>query len=763
MTPYHRAALAYLEAGWTDVLPLPMGQKSPPPGGFTGNAAPHPSRADIQAWLDDPASGNVAIRMPSGVIGLDVDHGYPDPRGRVKNGDGQLAELKHQLGPLPLTWVSGARAYPSGIRWFRVPPGLTWPSKAAQDIEILCRAYRYAVVPPSVHPGGNGYRWFSEESMLSSDWLPPHIDDLVHLPTAWVEHLSTTHERALPDAGQQASWWARNSRGDEDPCQQVADALASHSERLAAGEGRHGVALSATARLAHLHAEGHVGAVSAWKRFGQEWFAAVVPERGEPAARREWDRLLAGAVALAQADHPSAPEGDPCEWHAALLAAARQPVSTPPAPTTPTAPPTPPPPPWVDEQTWAAQLEQVAPVAQPAQPEQLVQPALPPAADAAYEQLLATELLRERARREARRLVDRMELAAIDSTSLMSEILTSAQLDEVAELAPLVDGWLWQDTVARMVGRSRSFKSFVAVDIACRVASGLEWFGHPVNARPVLYLAAEGGGGIRKRVRAWEGHHGLPPLEHLHVLPRAVQVLDAEWAALVRACADLSAGLVVLDTQARITVGAEENSATDMGQLVEQAERLREATGACVLLIHHTGHEGGRARGSTAVYAALQTELMVERDGDADYVSVKATKQKDDEELGPYRFHLVESGESLVLVNISGDDADMLASPLLRVGEAVSDLELSAGQKMDKVALVLNSLSRADGVTKAELRRAVDEQFRVAGIQQMSTATFYRVCDDMQVAGWVQAGATPTRLRLSAAGRVALGLEGVSP
>jgi hypothetical protein len=69
--------------------------------------------------------------------------------------------------------------------------------------------------------------------------------------------------------------------------------------------------------------------------------------------------------------------------------------------------------------------------------------------------------------------------------------------------------------------------------------------------------------------------------------------------------------MIVVDTQARVTVGMEENSAKEMGVFVKAISRLKEATKACVMVVHHTGKEGGSARGSSALFGAMDSEITV--------------------------------------------------------------------------------------------------------------------------------------------------------
>jgi hypothetical protein len=199
---------------------------------------------------------------------------------------------------------------------------------------------------------------------------------------------------------------------------------------------------------------------------------------------------------------------------------------------------------------------------------------------------------------------------------LRSLLMTTAQLREMPPPEPLVEGVLMRTTLVQLWGKSNSGKSFVALAWACSVATGTPWGDHAVEQVPVLYVLAEGVSGMAERVSAWERHHGVDvPDGALVWLPEPVPLTDDGWAdALVTVATDVGAGLVVVDTQARATVGAEENSANEMGAVVERVERLRRTTGATVVLVHHANATGDRERGSTVVRAAIETSLHLAND-----------------------------------------------------------------------------------------------------------------------------------------------------
>lgn len=280
--------------------------------------------------------------------------------------------------------------------------------------------------------------------------------------------------------------------------------------------------------------------------------------------------------------------------------------------------------------------------------------------------------------------------------SMEAELLDSAALDHIEPLEPVIADVLYKDTLARVYGASGTFKSFMTLDFAGCIGTGVPWAGQEVTQGSVIYLVAEGMRGIRKRVRAWEQHHKLK-MTGVSFLPRPVQALDPEWRVLVELCARRRPALVVIDTQARVTVGIEENSNTEMGKVVDRMEQLRGASEACVLLVHHTGHDGDRGRGATAVKGALQTELGVERKGSTlldTTVTLKTGKQKDDEELSDVVFGLHQvalEGEykddgypvtSVVLVPL-----DPVAQPQARTGQRGRVEEIAAALDKEKVPL----------------------------------------------------------------------------
>ncbi len=287
-----------------------------------------------------------------------------------------------------------------------------------------------------------------------------------------------------------------------------------------------------------------------------------------------------------------------------------------------------------DAEHWAGKVRAAADLRADADlGRRIVQYATAPDAEPGHAVTFIDDYLKRQQERAAGRSGDPVD-------ALLAELLDTNALDNIPTLEPLVGDLLHLDTLARIIGPSGHMKSFVVIDIAGHVATGKKWHGQYVRQGTVVYLVAEGMAGIRQRVRAWEKHHGMR-MDNALFLPRPVQTRGPEWDVWIEAMRRLEPALIVIDTQARVSVGVEENSNTELGIVVERLDDLRRATGACVLPIHHTGHVGEHGRGASAAKGALQSEMHVSKKGDNAsniVITMKVGKQKDNAEGADLQF-----------------------------------------------------------------------------------------------------------------------------
>ena len=231
---------------------------------------------------------------------------------------------------------------------------------------------------------------------------------------------------------------------------------------------------------------------------------------------------------------------------------------------------------------------------------------------------------------------------------LRARLLNVDGLRTIPPPEPLVEGWLFANSLTWLAGKPGHAKTFVAVDLAACVASGRPWHGHDTTRGPVLYVIAEGASGLGQRVEAWALHTGTRVSELLF-LPVPVNLADPlDVSATSALLQDLRPVLVVIDTQARVTIGLEENSSRDMGRFVEVLERLRRESGACLLVVHHEPRNGENLRGSTALEGAATTILRAVKDGQI--VTVSNTKQKDAEQATNLPLALKDFAGSCILL-----------------------------------------------------------------------------------------------------------------
>lgn len=285
--------------------------------------------------------------------------------------------------------------------------------------------------------------------------------------------------------------------------------------------------------------------------------------------------------------------------------------------------------------------------------------------------------------------------------ALSDEVLSGNAIKALPPPSPLISGVLDLDTTAVLYGPSGKGKSFVALDWACCVATGIPWHGHTVIPLDVLYVLGEGLSGTADRYNSWQHIHTVTDVPNLHWAPRAPNILDLKGRTELLECVErFSPGFVILDTLARHIPGGDENDFATMSVLVQTMDMIRRETSACVLAVHHTGKDDTRgARGHSSLKGAMDTEILC-----TDGPILTATKQKNHPDG-----HIIETFELKTVL-----DSMVLIPKKLRGGandeKAIRALGECGGEATYNEWLeAAVALGMASGSFHATARRTIDK------------------------------------------------------
>lgn len=658
------AALEYVARGWA-VIPVYGGSKRPIEGNWPNRLAR--TAEDVQqfwAWYPSANIG-IATGASSGLWVLDVD---PD-----NGGDIALAQLIAQHGELPVTFT--VKTGGGGLHYYFAMPDFeprNQQNGGSLPDGLDVRGWHGQVVaPPSV----------SEKGAYS---LLCGVPELAPAP-GWL--LELIRPRAIPerpDPSPMVGELGGGSPGERGPAY-AARAVQQLVESFAAMTvgGRNAAAFRTAARLLELANAPWSGIPADRARALFDWACTqngldVDSPAGQP--ERAWRQAERRVGAQGAELPPSTMYGAAVDFSGWPQAA--QDFSAP-ATVTVTA-----------EGAPALQLPDAGAWMGPSAP-------APPTMIDQVELAIRQRLASLQIDREARR---RLLGGTVRNWGQLG--MDDAAIEDLGDLVPVVADWLWLDTLARIFGPSGHGKSFVVLDVALCVAHGMAWHGLSVAGGAVSYVAGEGVRGLKRRRRAWLTQHGLTAVDDgFKLYPDMPSLLDdQDWSAFVAEQVRRRVTLIIFDTQAHLTAGLSENDKEGSDVLVQRLIELRKATGACVLLVHHTGKdESAGGRGHSSVKGALDTEIEVRLSGKT--VTVTSRKQKDAADPPPRLASMVPvpGTQSLVLV-YAGDPGTADSSSVAEVPPSTKDRASWTARRVAEVLIA--ETSQGNGVTLAELKAA---------------------------------------------------------
>lgn len=304
--------------------------------------------------------------------------------------------------------------------------------------------------------------------------------------------------------------------------------------------------------------------------------------------------------------------------------------------------------------------------------------------------------------------------------------------DVVANIKPpewLIKGYLEHDSLMALFGPPKSYKSFLAFDWGCSIATNTPWCDNAIK-KPglVIYIAGEGHNGLGRRVKGWCQNNGVAPDDlKLVISSRPAQISNAEYVRIIQkqtnaACEEFNAlpVLFIIDTLARNFGAGDENNTSDMNTIVQHLDDIRRPYRAAMLVVHHSGLSNtDRERGSSALSGALDAKFKLSKNVQSNTATLEPQFMKDAQIPPAMDFDI----NVVTLDGITDDDGGGVTSVVLEHRGGPSQIEkdlffkahptLANGKRRNWVGEVLyaahqnpdgcsqNALADAAGVSKS--------------------------------------------------------------
>ena len=211
----------------------------------------------------------------------------------------------------------------------------------------------------------------------------------------------------------------------------------------------------------------------------------------------------------------------------------------------------------------------------------------------------------------------KQETEPIPANAKLFRCYVAEDMEEAEPIRFLVPDMVMEGGVGLIWGKSGSGKTAFLLDLVLSVATGGDFAGRATQQCNVLYAALEGGHGFRQRLLVGSRHKGLDLGRRVRVCHEPLNVGDdADMNGLALQALQNHCKLIVIDTLSASLAGElSENSNNDMAQVLLKLYRLQRQTGASILLVHHSGHDGSNERGASALRCNVDTSIRISTSG----------------------------------------------------------------------------------------------------------------------------------------------------
>lgn len=319
------------------------------------------------------------------------------------------------------------------------------------------------------------------------------------------------------------------------------------------------------------------------------------------------------------------------------------------------------------------------------------------------------------------------------------KLYSLSELDGLPPPVWLIESVMIENGLCLFWAGSDNYKTFVAIDMAMSIASGIPWQGKATQGGPVLYVAAEDIAGVKLRMDGWRRTKGEKlPEPDIRLLRDSFTMASPDAEKLIRSIEliPVKPRLIVIDTLAMTFGAGNEDKTSDMNAFIQGCASIRRATGATVMVVHHTGRNTEQERGNASLRAACDVIFTVQRIGKSGRIKLINTppkgKQKNDAPFPDihlrmqkvhFQQHDTEKSTLIVMADEEGSEApepdshdeeetNDTAQRLGRIEKSILDaLEKAARGGRDSLGFTsLHSLIGGDkGNFGRSLRKLVDK------------------------------------------------------
>jgi hypothetical protein len=297
-----------------------------------------------------------------------------------------------------------------------------------------------------------------------------------------------------------------------------------------------------------------------------------------------------------------------------------------------------------------------------------------------------------------------------------------------------VEGMLLERSLAMLYGAPKSYKTFLAFDLALCIATGRPFHGVPVVRGRVTYTAAEGHAAeTRDRVLAWCRENSVKHSELAGWFDLVISGVRLDKPDSVKEFikADPSPRAVTFFDTLNRNMEGHESDTKDMTAVVAGCDKVRRDLKTAVIVVHHTGVDASRERGSTVLRGAADTRLKVTRKAGS-----AITLLVEDQRAGPDGAVMYFRPAVVPVSDFDGPD-----SVVMRLTEAPSSNGYQ-DQGPPKVSADEIMLMRIYERKPAQYSDLVDEE-----VKGLSKANVYKVRDRLVTGKFLRPGDRPTLTR----------------